>query len=154
MSFATTGAGLEKVEAEIEKIAAETGVSKATVYKISKDIDYLEQQIQTSKTQADLNNTANFLKDVLIKQGQLDIEKAEVMLKLLKMEENVYDRNPKLKTLEVGTRAGGGTLGLQGVIGGGSAELLQIIENIYNYGSEVGGDIGGFIDEQFRSLNR
>ena len=154
MALSTTGAGLEKTAAEIEKISADTGVSRAQVHKISADIDSIAQGIEQSKTQADLNETTNHLKDVLIQQGELDVQKLEVSLRLLQMEQEVYENNPNLKKLEVGARAGGGPLGLQGAIGTGTSELLTILEEVYNNAEKTGMEIIQIIERKMQELSR
>lgn len=141
------------MEATVEKIVADTGVSRATVHKVGQEIDALEQQIETARSQADLNNVSSHLKDVLIRQGKLDVQKAEIMLELLRAEARVYENNPNLKKLEVGARAGGGTFGLQGAIGTAAADLLTVIEEVYNNAEKTGQEIVEIIERKMQEIS-
>jgi hypothetical protein len=145
MSLMKNEAEVGKIEEEIEKIASETGVNKEKVEEIAKHIDWMEQQIKVGKSQVSLNKVRESLEEALAgkayaEQGKIDVDTdhLEVMVKLLRMELEVYQNFPQLKQLEIGARAAGGMMGLQGAVGAGLGSLLQVLENLQAAVSEGG----------------
>lgn len=136
---------VEQIEAGIEKIAADTGVSKATVHKIHAEIDSMRQQIEESKSKVDYNLVSAHLQDILVKKGKVDIKTLELAYRLTQMEEEVYKDHPGMKKAEVASRGGavfGSIHGVDGIIRDVISELWD------NYTNSNGGlDIDRIINK-------
>ena len=106
-----TGLQASKVRAEVDvleetvdKIASETGVNKAEVWHIGKKMDALSQQIEVGKSQVNINEVTSTLKDMLFRQGRIELDNMRVMNKWLHQEDKIYSRNQDFRHNEVRRR--------------------------------------------------
>ena len=124
-----TEANVNQIDANIDKIAADTNVSRSQVLHIAQQIDGIEQQIQTGKTQAALNEMHSRLQNILIRKGRLEEKNLEIMVKIADLEEQVYRQNPEFKRQEIANR--GGAVFSNAVGATGAAEMG--IKNLVHY---------------------
>lgn len=159
--LAKTGSEIDVMQENVGKIAAETGVSKKRVEEIAENIELIKQNVHKSSSEVELNYVRENLTQALARKSMyegdkvvIDMEKLGVMVKLLELELDVYNRYPELKTTEIlgrsGTAAGmaGGAVfgiskllkGLKGLKAnppkGGEAEIRRRVDSFLkdNYG--------------------
>lgn len=130
-----TSAEVEVLRKEVDKIAADTNVSRETVWKVKSEIDWI-------KARGGHEETKWALTDTLWRQGKVDLETARIMLRLLEMEEDVYNRYPELKTLEVGGRSATAV----GVLGAGAVGATAAIKSLLNMVIKQAGKIKSLKD--------
>ena len=115
-----TGPEVSVMQAQVEKIHADTGVSKEMIRKVGAEINNIKQM-------ENLNEVKAALTDRLWTHEGLNIEKTMIALKWLDIEDDLYDEYPELKELEVVGRSSsavGIAAGVAGAAGFGLKALL------------------------------
>jgi len=127
------GAEVNVLEETVDKIASETGVNKAEVWHIGKKIDSLSQQIEVGKSQANLNEITSSLKDILFKQGRIELDNMKVMNSWLHQEDKIYKRNSGFRENEVRRRGATTATELSNTI----PEIRKLMTSLFNEVSAI-----------------
>ncbi|AXL15084.1 DNA pilot protein [Microviridae sp.] len=109
-------ANVKQIDANIEKIAADTNVSKQQVKVLSKTLDKMEQEIQESKTRQSsmhsnmsLNSVLETLHHSVVRNNVIDYDRIKALAQLAEQEAQMSKDNPGLMYNALHAR--GGTLG-------------------------------------------
>lgn len=141
------------IEAQIEKIASETGVNQATVAKIGKEMEHIDALIPKTRAE-ELNVRSNTslnlekaeteqiyqrLKGILMDQEQINLQNLEIMYKWALAEDEVYNAYPLLHTTEVMGRSGTAAGIAGGVAAGATLSVGGLVKKLWSLGSKIKG---------------
>lgn len=145
LQYAKTTAEIPQIEETVKKLEQETGVARAQIHQIGKNIDLMVQQIDESKSRANLNDVEAVLKDTLkIKTEtetgkiELDTDHLRIAIEMLGLERDIYMNNPQLKGFEIAARGAKGPLGLSGMIGQAQSTVGAMLNNLWTVVQEEG----------------
>ena len=103
LSAYQTEANVNQIEQQIEKIAAETDLTREQVTKVAHEVDAIIQTIEESKTRQsgiESQNTVNEwlgqLHDSVIANNKVNNERLYAMAQIVKMEREAYEKEPSL----------------------------------------------------------
>lgn len=132
------------IEAQVEKIAAETDVSTAEVLKIGKEMEEIDARIKRYGYQnykdlssAHLDQVSRDLKDVLIDQETVNLKKLEIMYKWAQAEDQVYSKYPALHATEVMGRSGTAVGMVGGLAAGAALSISGIVKHLWQFGKSL-----------------
>lgn len=153
-----TGANIDQIDAQIDKVVEETNLTRETVVKLATDIDLMEQQIDESKTrqgrmasQNSVDRMVEILHQSVINNNMVEFEKLEAMSKLVNMEADLMEREPGLLRQSVVARGGAAAASLSTATGA----LGQLFQAMVDTGFGQGlGEAAFNTNQAFKSTLR
>ena len=135
------GAGIDKMNEEIEKIRSEININEKIADKIDEEIELISAQALQASSQMTLNQSQSGLvdaqqeqlRDILMPHGYVDLQKAEYALKVVSLMNNFYEGEYGQTAANLQALSGGAPAinAASGVVATGTLGLLGLFRGLF-----------------------